>query len=424
MPNQCFFITFAKELKTILKVAPDTNQGRIMKRKKLYVLTFALLAVLCAGLVSCDNDDNEALYDNEDTTNDDNEDTTGLYVNFVYDYNIQHTDMFKDYVGSVTLYVFDESDRLVAQRTVSGSELSVYGFNIHFTEQELAPGHQYRLSAVALQKDWNAALATPGAKYRKTTLNTGNRRQQLMVSLDRATATTNNYHEVSTTAPLDTMWHTKQVMTAYAANQPTATHYHENAEGETTTNAVETITLESGVPAYATVSLVRNTNHLNISIRELDTPENVDADNYEVFILDANGDVDYQNTVITPTDSLVYRPYQQWTTTFDGITGVERSAHYDLMCNRLIYNTTTDDNAVLCIRRKSNGKEVAVLNLPYILCEGRTAYETYNYRPQEYLDREYDYRLEFFLRGDRWVYLTVCIDRFSWGKRIQNTSFN
>ena len=48
---------------------------------------------------------------------------TGLYVNFVYDYNIQRADMFKDHVGGLTLYVYDESDRLVAQRTVSGSEL-------------------------------------------------------------------------------------------------------------------------------------------------------------------------------------------------------------------------------------------------------------------------------------------------------------
>ena len=170
---------------------------------------------------------------------------------------------------------------------------------------------------------------------------------------------------------------------------------------------------------------MRDTNHLNISLRELDTPENVDADNYEVFILDANGDVDYRNTVVTPTDSLIYRPYQQWTTTFDagGTIGVERSAHYDLMFNRLMYNTTTDDNAVLCIRRKSDGKEVAVINLPYILCEGRTAYEIYNYRPQEYLDREYDYRLEFFLRGDRWEYVSICIDVLSWAKRIQYVSF-
>ena len=367
-----------------------------------------------------------ALFTGCDMMKEDRDDCpTGLYVNFVYDYNIQRADMFKDHVGGLTLYVFDESDKLVAQRTVSGSELAMYGYNIHFSEQELAPGPQYRLSAVALQKDWEQALATRGAKYRKTNLNTGDSRQQIGVSLDRTPSANPKYYDVSTDAALDTLWHTQQVMTATAANQPTATRYHQNASGEPSTNAIQTVAVERGVPTYATVSLIRDTNHLNISLRELDTPEDVDADNYEVFILDANGDVNYQNTVVTPTDSLVYRPYEQWTTTFDagGAIGIERSAHYDLMFNRLMYSTTTDDNAVLCIRRKTDGKEVAVVNLPYILCQGRMAYEIYNYQPQEYLDREYDYRLEFFLRGDRWEYISVCIDVLSWAKRIQYVDF-
>ena len=351
---------------------------------------------------------------------------TGLYVNFVYDYNIQRADMFKDHVGSVTLYVFDESDKLVAQRTVSGSELSMYGYNIHFTEEELAPNHQYRLSAIALQKDWDAALSTKGAKYRHTVLKDGDNWNSIAVSLDRKKNSHPKYFDVSTDAPLDTLWHTQQVMMASDANQPTATKYHEKADGSATTNAIEKVKVEKDKPTYATVSLIRDTNHLNISLRELDNPENVKAEDYEVFILDANGDVDYQNKVVTPTDSLVYRPYAAWTTTFDagGTIGVERSAHYDLMFNRLMYNTTPDKNAVLCIRKKSDGKEVAVINLPYILCEGRMAYEINNYMPQEYLDREYDYRLEFFLRGDRWEYVSVCIDVLSWAKRIQYVEFN
>ena len=114
---------------------------------------------------------------------------TGLYVNFVYDYNIQRADMFKDHVGGLTLYVYDESDRLVTQRTVSGSELSTYGYNIHFTEQELAPDHSYRLQAVAMQKDWDTALQTPGAKYLRTAMSAGNDRKSFNIKLDRTEAT-------------------------------------------------------------------------------------------------------------------------------------------------------------------------------------------------------------------------------------------
>ena len=36
---------------------------------------------------------------------------TGLYVRFVYDYNMQRADMFKDHVGYVVVYVYDETGR-------------------------------------------------------------------------------------------------------------------------------------------------------------------------------------------------------------------------------------------------------------------------------------------------------------------------
>jgi hypothetical protein len=173
-----------------------------------------------------------------------------------------------------------------------------------------------------------------------------------------------------------------------------------------------------------TVSLIRDTNHLNISLREIDHPADVYHEDYDVFIVDANGDVDYLNNLIQPTDSLIYTPYAQWTTSYDGngTIGVQRSAHYDLMFNRLKYDPIPEKNAVLFIRKKSTGQDVAVLNLAEVLCEGRTAYEIYHYSPQEYLDREYDYRLEFFLKGDKWIEITelyICIDVLSWAKRIQ-----
>ena len=57
-------------------------------------------------------------------------------------------------------------------------------------------------------------------------------------------------------------------------------------------------------------------------------------------------------------------------------------------------------NAVLVIRKKDSGEIIFGLNLPYILASGRTWMERY-YHYQEYLDREYDYRLQFILKGGR-----------------------
>ena len=346
---------------------------------------------------------------------------TGLYVNFVYDYNIQRADMFKDHVGGLTLYVFDESDHIAAQRTVSGSELSRYGYNIHFSEQELAPGHQYRLTAVAMQKDWSQSSASTG--YKPTI---GDNRTSLKIALTHQTGSP--YGSVSNAAPLDTLWHTLTTLRAEEANLPATTRYHLSTMGEVSTNGIDQISVISGEPTYVTVSLIRDTNHLNISLRELDTPEDVKDEDYEVFIIDANTDVDCVNNLVTPGDSVVYRPYAQWTTVIEGVGNIaaDYSAHYDLMFNRLMYNTTSNDNAVLCIRNKKTGENVAMLNLPYILCTGRMAYEIYAYSPQEYLDREYDYRLELFLKNGKWAqgaFISVCVDVLSWAKRIQYVDF-
>lgn len=360
---------------------------------------------------------------------------TGLYVNFVYDYNIQRADMFKDHVGGLTLYVYDESDRLVASKTMGGSQLSKYGSYIHFTEEELAPDHTYRLMAIAFQND---QLSANGAKYRLTGTSIGDQRQQFFINLDhKATRQPDDYYYVSNATPLDTLWHTLTTVTTPADSMPkllypamltpAKTEYKWLHDGSIKTNGQETVSIVKDEPTYATISLIRDTNHLNISLREIDEPEAVNHEDYEVFIIDDNAVLDCENNLVAPADSVVYRPYAQWTSVVesDGQTTADYSAHYDLMFNRLRYNPTTQNNAVLCIRKKATGDVIALFNLPYILCQGRMAYEIYNYQPQEYLDREYDYRLELFLKGGRWqegAYIAICVHDLPWVKRIQFVS--
>jgi len=289
------------------------------------------------------------------------------------------------------------------------------------------------LKVAAMQKDWDAALQTPGAKYRKTDMSTGSDLKSFTIKLDRSETITRaasepySYCEVSSVAPLDTMWHTLTTLKADAENLPAATRYHQMADGSVQTNGTQTIQVISGEPTYATVSLIRDTKHLNISLREIDHPEQVNHEDYDVFIVDDNPDVDYDNNVIAPADSVIYRPYAQWTSWVesDGVTTADRSAHYDLMFNRLRYNPIASKNAVLCIRKRATGEVVALFNLPYILCQGRMAYEINAYQPQEYLDREYDYRLELWLKGERWqegAYLLICVHDLPWVLRLQYVS--
>jgi hypothetical protein len=377
---------------------------------------------------------------------------TGLYVNFVYDYNIQRADMFKDHVGGLTLYVYDESDRLVATKSMGEGQLSKYGSYMHFTEEELAPGHTYRLMAVAFQHEM---LTTTGAKYRQTGNSIGDQWQQFFINLDHQTTRAfANYFFVSNAAPLDTLWHTLTTITTPADSMPKVlypatftpakTEYTWQRDGSIKTNGQETVSVVRGEPTYATVSLIRDTKHLNITLRAIndDPADNQVKDtDYTVEIYDNNSQLDCKNNLTNPTDTLVYTPYRQWTTTFVGSGNVvsESAAHYDLMFNRLLYKnaSVTDDqyailnvedipkarNAVLLIRKKDTGEIIFGINLPYILASGRTYQERY-YHYQEYLDREYDYRLQFIIKGARveeiQLFLGTHVHIIPWAMRQQN----
>ena len=453
---------------------------------------------------------------------------TGLYVRFVYDYNTQRADMFKDHVGYVTVYVYDESGNKVAEKSVSNTlatmPLAQYGYTMHFTPEELSSAsgsyadvssttHRYRLQAVAMQKDWDAALATPGAKYRR---NNPTNQNSLTITLDYDAAlvpgtapvptpvpdagtapvptpvlnaapvpnaapipatipnaapvpasvpdaapipatvpdgSPSGLHAVSNAAPLDTLWHTLKVMTTAPMDGITVPTIAKTTKPYSVYPVEDQlVTVQDGYATYATISLIRDTKHLNITLRQLDDPATINADDYEVIILDNNATLAADNSLAT-SDSLKYAPYAQWTTRYDEdgihIEGdihpapipegapqrevaarraealtTERTAHYNLMFNRLVYDEDALKNARLRIRNIKSGEQVADINLASWLAEGRIAYDFYNYSPQEYLDREYDYALNFFLKGDKWQYCDIQIHILAWALRKQNVVLN
>lgn len=329
----------------------------------------------------------------------------GLFVNFKYDYNLQRADMFKDHVGGVTLYVFDSNGRYIKSyenNTVPlmGTLLydGTYGSCMHITD---LPDGDYRFIALANQKPYLETLGTPGAKYHRYDIKVGEENTSLTVTLDRSAPTNGTNPMVSNVAPMDTLWHG---MTG--------------AEAIHVKNVGYTVT---------TISMVRDTKMLTIGLHNLDEDKRLDiaAEDFEFFIVDNNGKLAYNNALL-PDDDLVYTPFHKWDTYTTDVNGanIDKTAHACLTFNRLIWHENPEDNALLIIRNKVTGKEVAAINLTDFLAQGRNAYDTYAYSRQEYLDRAYDFYLDFFIKNEVWHYaevrLSLDINVLSWAKRIQN----
>ena len=347
-------------------------------KKKLIVLCWCLLAV--SGWVAC-----EYIHDDLSPC------PCGLNLTFEYDYNLHRSDMFADHVGEVTVYVFDDTGKFLFSQAESGAQLAEDGYEMHL---ELSPG-RYSYVVSAMQRPYDEAMAGEGADFVRTEPEP----DEPMTRLAHELETGSDYRVEHAGLPLDTLWHGMRV--------------------EPIEVALDGITRD-------TVSLMRNTKQISVTLREIEDPTRIDVDNYDFRILDRNALLRWDNSV-DETNPVVYTPYmtrnsEDRPTRAEGDdtqTTVGRMAHADFMTSRIIYHDQAADDAVLSVTNRTTGKEVIRINLADMLSRLRTAADIYRYSPQEFLDRGHDYQLVFFLKGDTWEYVNVEISVLSWSKRIQ-----
>ena len=309
-----------------------------------------------------------------------------LHIKVRYDYNIQRANMFADHVEQVTVYVVDPATGTVVDtQTASNSAMSspLRDLSFAFNFEGLAPG-SYRLYATG--------RSAAEAAY-KTTI------PDIAESIENLSFTVPT--EANGQVPfqrLDTIWNTLKPVD---------------------------VVIPEKEPTEATIGLMRLTNDLNVMVFRRDHPADNGYERYEVLVTDIHPVLGFENAPASESQSIVYRPFASWTTeTTADEAIVERNAHYDLSLSRLIQHEDARQNARLIIRNRESGHEIINIDLCYYLALARNAYEIQNYGIQEYLDREYDYRLDFGIEGEgekeTWKYITIRINVLSWALRIQN----
>lgn len=334
----------------------------------------------------------------------------GLYLTLKYDYNLQRANMFGDHVGDVTVYVYDEHGNYVTKQTVTNTEgyapLKEPGYSMHMD----LPEGKYKFLVMAGQKSYESMMAAPGAKFVRNEPQPGDPMENFSVELEHSPieGDAEGRFEVNNEGlPLDTIWHGLE------------------------TDVIEVFEAR---PTYDTISLVRNTKHINITLREMADPTTMDIADYDIQIEASNAKLNWDNSV-DATDRLVYKPYRTWNSddnepptdmNGDPLTGVGRTGHADFTMSRIMWNTAARSGdgggATLTVtyNDKADGKkEVIKVNLASMLARLATSAEA-GYTAQEFLDRGYDYRMSFYLLNGQWRYTELSIDILGWTVRIDN----
>jgi hypothetical protein len=334
-------------------------------------------------LSSCEG----VIYDNEGDC------SVNYQVRFIDEMNLKFADAFDEEVTSVTLYAFDQDGTFVWSSSESGSALHPSGGNYAMSINALQPG-TYHLIAWAGLKDNNAFSVpdmVPGVSK--------------MTDLTCTMQRTRDNEGVSVSAQnLDPVFYGSTDITIPKTDEP-GTHTF---------------------PVY----LIKDTNGVNVVLQQLDG-ETLNPDDYEFVIETDNAHINYDNSLIAGEDPFVYNPWETESGAAyigsDALTYSGGEEEYSantsvvahLTISRLVQQTSwrTYTRPTLTVYKRAT-REV-VLSVPIIdyalLVRGYYPQIT---STQEYLDRQDDYNMTFFLRHDRWLSSVIIIN--AWRIVINN----
>lgn len=330
------------------------------------IITLLWGVIAFGSLSSCDS----AIYDDEGDC------SVHYRVTFTYDMNMKWANAFPHEVKSVTLYIYDRNGQLVMSKTDNSAALASPDY---YMDVEVLPG-KYDLLVWATGKSpmdnptaFEVASAAPGSAM--STLGA-------KMPLDGTPADGGLYVDRDI-VPL----------------------YHGIMRGVDFPDTYGNVTL-------GPVSLTKDTNVMQVLLQNTDGTT-MKADDFSFYITAANNELDYLNKVVSTTQ-FSYRPWAM-TLTSASLDKPEAQAASkaparalteangilaELSTGRLIDTRTQR----LVVRRNSDGEDIININLIQYLLMVKGEYNR-QMSNQEYLDRNDNYSLMFFVDDNRNWYI-------------------
>lgn len=304
-------------------------------------------------------------------------------VKFVYDHNMKFADAFDHEVKRVMLFAFDhESGRLVKRiRTLSDNLDADNGMVL-----DVKPG-DYDLLVWAGDYD-DSFLIAEG---------------------EEGVSTLSDFH-------------------AYMRREQESGSAHVRRELASLYHGLVSVSLPYASPSrpnHITVPLKKDTNSVRVVLQQI-SGDPVNADDFNFYITDANGWLNSDNT-LRGTETITYHPIHIKTGSVDintnpedihvpgsnpasgrGVIGT-RSALTAALAEFSVGRLTTEADPILLITRRDGSTVLSVNIRDYALLVMGQSNRAMS--PQEYLDRQDEYNMTFFLDGDsRWLSTIVVIN--------------
>ena len=304
-------------------------------------------------------------------------------LKFRYDMNLKWADAFANEVKSVHVYAYDPTTgKLVWEKSDKGAHLADEGYTMLLD----LPAGDYKLIAWCGTDNDREPSRNESFTVVPASLGTSHH-TELQCSLNRKADENHPSYSDARLYPL----------------------FHGTIDVNLPTN-------EDGEDYLYVMPLTKDTNHVRVILQHL-SGEDVDVNDFTFHIEDTNGKMAYDNSLL-PDDQIRYRTWS----TKSGQAGIgkedtrSRSIIYvngaiaDMTVGRMMADHKRD--MMLTIRNKRGETVAHVPVIDYALLAKEYYEEEYGHRmtDQEFLDREDEYTLTFFLdENQRWLSTSILI---------------
>ena len=329
------------------------------------IITLLWGVIALGSLSSCDS----AIYDDEGDC------SVHYRVTFTYDMNMKWANAFPHEVKSVTLYIYDRNGQLVMSKTDNSAALASPDY---YMDVEVLPG-KYDLLVWA---SGNSPIDNPTA-FEVASASPGSAMNTLGAKM-----------------PLD-----GTADAGLYVDRDIVPLYHGIMRGVDFPDTYGNVTL-------GPVSLTKDTNVMQVLLQNTDGTT-MKADDFSFYITAANNELDYLNKVVSTTQ-FSYRPWAMTLTSASLDKPEARAA------SKALARAQTEANGILAelstgrlidtrtprlvVRRNSDGEDIISINLIQYLLMVKGEYNR-QMSDQEYLDRNDNYSLMFFVDDNRNWYI-------------------
>ena len=359
----------------------------ILKSARTY-FSMVLMALFVVSLCSCD----KSFFDDEG-------DCEVIHkIRFVYDRNLKWADAFPSEVHSVNLYVFDSNGVFVKEYLGRGEDLSQSNYYMLLD----LPVGDYKLVAWCGLDNEGAeekSFIVPQPVVGVTTIDDLTCR--LNVQNNFVSRSDDEDAEMVSDKQLDFLYHGYMDISII-----------DNHDGE---------------EYIYTMHLTKDTNHIRIILQELSSDEGLNPDDYSISIAAANSWMAYNNELLG--NAVVrYTPWNQEASEVgvgrvdvgDGSIKYVKGLVADLSVGRMMASHQ-NDMMLTVTDSKTHEKIIARVPIIQYALLSRSYYEMaygHTMTEQEFLDREDEYVMTFFLYQNKWM--DAFIDILSWRIVIHN----